>query len=267
MFKGINNRAMQPSISIGVIKSKNTPIMKNLLLIPALLLCFSASLTAQKWWNSGIDGEGATVEQTLDVRSFEGIKLTMNADVYLTKGSSQSVRISAQQNIIDLIKTDVEDGVWRISPEENIDDHSQIKIYITAASLNYVGLSGSGDIRTEGLFTGNDQVKLAVSGSGDISFNTTAQTVEAAVSGSGDIELEGSARSLTVRISGSGDIDAYNFETTNCEVKVSGSGGAKVHADSNLDVRVSGSGDVYYRGNPNVNSRISGSGDLHASRG
>lgn len=238
--------------------------MRNLLLVSILLLFFS-NINAQKWWNSGIKGEGPRVEQELDLRSFDGIKLTMAADVYLTKGNSQHVRISAQQNIIDLIKKEVNDGVWKISPEENIRDHSPIKIYITVPSMNYVGLSGSGDIYTEGTFDVSGEVNIAVSGSGDIRFNTNAAAIDASVSGSGDIELNGSARNMNVRISGSGDIDAYDLRTGSCEVRVSGSGGVKVHATEDLNVRVSGSGDVYYRGNPNVTSRISGSGDLHSS--
>ena len=240
--------------------------MRTLLLVPALLLFF-VQANAQNWWNNGVKGEGPRVEQSLQLSSFNGIKLTMAADVYLTKGNSQNVRISAQQNIIDLIKTEVNDGVWKITTEENIRDHGPIKIYITVPSMSYVGLSGSGDIYTEGTFNESGTVNVNVSGSGDIRFNTTATTIDASVSGSGDIELAGSAQNMSLRISGSGDIDAYNLKTSNCEVRVSGSGGVKVYTTDDLNVRVSGSGDVYYRGNPNVVSRISGSGDLHATNG
>jgi hypothetical protein len=240
--------------------------MRNFLLFTILIL-FLFNVNAQNWWNSGVKGEGPRVEQKLELKSFNGIKLTLAADVYLTKGNTQSVSISAQQNIIDLIKTEVKDGIWKITTEENIRDHSPIKVYITVPNMNYVGLSGSGDIHTEGTFDESEEVTVTVSGSGNIRFNTIAKSIDASVSGSGDIELAGSAQNTSISISGSGDIDAYNFQSNSCEVRVSGSGDVKVHTTDELNVRVSGSGDVYYRGSPNLNSRISGSGNLHGSKG
>lgn len=236
----------------------------------AVLFFFATTpfIQAQKWWGRGVDGEGPRVEKDMNIDDFEGIRLTINADVYLTPGRSQSVRISAQQNIIDLIETDVDGGIWKISTEENLDDHSKIKIYITAEQMNYVKLSGSGDIYTEGTFeNAGNTVEVGVSGSGDLQFRTNARSIEAGISGSGDIELDGSAENIEVGISGSGDIDAIDLTARNCQVRISGSGTAKVHATQDLNVRVSGSGDVYYRGKPNVQSRISGSGDLESVSG
>jgi hypothetical protein len=241
--------------------------MKNLLMLPLFILFFLPNTQAQKWWNSGIDGKGPVVEKTLQLDDFSGIRLSISADVYLTQGNTQSVRISAQQNIIDLIETQVEDNIWKIKTEENIDDHAPIKIYITVPRMTYVKLSCSGDIYTENTFTGNDLVEVGISGSGDLRFKTTARSIEATISGSGDIELDGSTENLNISISGSGDVDAKELMSSNCEVKISGSGGAKVHATQNLNVRVSGSGDVYYKGSPNVQSRISGSGDLQSMSG
>ncbi|WP_020537111.1 head GIN domain-containing protein [Lewinella cohaerens] len=241
--------------------------MKYLLMLPLFVLFFLPNTQAQKWWNGGVDGSGPRVEKDLQLDQFSGIRLSINADVYLTQGSTQSVRISAQQNIIDLIETNVDGSIWKIKTEENIDDHAPIKIYITVPRMTYVKLSGSGDIYTENTFTGNDAVEVGISGSGDLRFKTTANSIEAAISGSGDIELDGSTENLNISISGSGDIDAKELVSGNCEVRISGSGGAKVHATKNLNVRVSGSGDVYYKGSPNVQSRVSGSGDLQSISG
>lgn len=241
--------------------------MKYLLMLPIFALCFFSNVQAQKWWNNGIDGKGPVVEKELQLSNFSGVSLNISADVYLKQGNTQSVRVSAQQNIIDLLETNVEDNIWKIKTEENIDDHAPIKIYITVPRMTYVKLSGSGDIYTENTFTGNDVVEVGISGSGDLRFKTTARSIQAAISGSGDIELDGSTEDLSISISGSGDIDAKELMSGNCEVRISGSGGAKVHATKNLNVRVSGSGDVYYKGSPNVQSRISGSGDLQTMSG
>lgn len=241
--------------------------MKKLLLFSIVALFCLTNLQAQRWWNNGIKGEGPSVEKTIELDNFSGIRLSINADVYLTQGGTQSVRISAQQNIIDLIETEVNDNIWKIKTEENIRDHSSIKIYITVPNMNSVKLSGSGDIYCEGTFTGNDKVEVGISGSGDLRFKTTARSLDASISGSGDIELEGSTQDLSISVSGSGGVDAKELRSSNCDIRISGSGDAKVHATEMLNVRVSGSGDVYYKGTPRVNSRISGSGDLESMDG
>lgn len=240
--------------------------MKHPILILLAVLCFSINLQAQRWWGRGIDGEGPRVERDLNLRDFEGVKMAMNADVYITPGNKQSVRISAQANIIDLIETDVNDGVWKIRSSENIDDVMPIKVYITIPRLTYAAVSGSGGIYGEGTFTAGNYMKVAVSGSGNLELNVNADQIEASVSGSGDIELGGSCNEFNIGVSGSGDVDADDLVTQNCDVRISGSGEAKVNASDNLKVSVSGSGDVFYRGDPNLTSRISGSGDLHRVR-
>ena len=243
--------------------------MKTWINLTALLIVFvSFSAQAQSWWGKGVQGEGPRVEKELQLDDFNGIRLSMSANVYLTPGRTQSVRVSAQQNIIDLLETDVNGGIWKIDTEENIRNHSQIKIYITVPVMNYVKISGSGDVYTEGTFdNAGDDVTVAVSGSDDLQFHTNARKIEVGISGSGDVELYGSADDMEIGVSGSGDVDAMDLTTRNCEVGISGSGTAKVHATQNLEVRVSGSGDVYYRGKPNVQSRISGSGDLESVNG
>ncbi|MEZ4984323.1 MAG: head GIN domain-containing protein [Saprospiraceae bacterium] len=179
-------------------------------------------------------------------------------------GNQQSVSITAQQNIIDLIETTVDGGVWKIKTAKNIYAHAPIRLNITVPYLDFVGLSGSGGIFSDGTFRHTGAVKLAISGSGDIRFNTTATEISGAVSGSGDIELGGTCEQLSLRISGSGDIHTLALKAEEVDVHISGSGDIRTQASESLEVAISGSGDVYYQGSPKVHSRISGSGDLRS---
>ena len=213
---------------------------------------------------AGVSGEGPNNSQELNVDDFTGIHLAISAEVRIRQGSPQSVSIDAQQNIIDLIETDVNEGIWKIKTSENIRNHKPIRIEITVPELGYAKISGSGNIIGETPFTNSDDFATGISGSGDITLEVQADEVTASISGSGDIELSGSADELSIGVSGAGDIDAEELVAQDVEVRVSGSGDCRVHAASELDVRVSGSGDVMYKGNPRVTSRVSGSGDLQS---
>lgn len=220
------------------------------------------SATAQNWWKEKIRGEGPKVTKDLDLPAFEAVRLSLSADLYIRQGPTQSVRIEAQQNIIDNIIQEVEGSTWRIRPDRMVTRHEGIKIYITVPRLTEASVSGSGDIIGETTFSGADRFYSGVSGSGHIKLDLEAKEIEVKVSGSGNVNLKGSTESLLIRISGSGHVNADDLTAQKCNVQVSGSGRSSVNVSEDLEVKISGSGDVAYKGRPRLRSNISGSGDL-----
>ncbi|GJM36475.1 MAG: DUF2807 domain-containing protein [Saprospiraceae bacterium] len=235
----------------------------------SLVLLFTLSLVAtaipaQSWWGDGVKGEGPVISKTIEVDPFSGIKVTNGADVYIKQGSTQSVSIEAQANIIDLLETEVRNGLWKIGFRKNIRKHSGIKLYITVPNLDEATVSGSGSINGENSFTTRGGFLTGVSGSGDIVLDISAEEIKSNISGSGSIRLKGKANALYVDISGSGNVKAYDMNVGDCKVRISGSGNCQVDVSENLEVKISGSGDVYYKGQPRIQSKISGSGNLES---
>lgn len=233
-------------------------------LLLSLNFLFACSVDSQNWYGKGIKGEGRQVTKTLNLSSFDALGLAINADVYLKQGP-QSVKIEAQQNIIDNIRMDVDDDYWKIKFKENVSKHEPITIWVSIPDLTAASVSGSGDIIGKSDFSGLDRLKVAVSGSGEIHLNSSSKSLSAAISGSGDIKLGGETSDLDIRISGSGDIMAGDLKSNACSVKIAGSGDASVNVSDNLDVGIAGSGDVVYKGSPRVKSKIAGSGDVRSN--
>lgn len=227
------------------------------------ILCFISGACAQNWSSGpGISGEGPKVTKTLDLASFDGLALAISADVMVRQGSTQSVKIEAQQNIIDNLKKEVKDGVWKIGFEKNVKKSESVKIWVTVPTLEQLSISGSGSIIGESRFTNLNDLSLAISGSGNLKLDADSKNLSVAISGSGDMELAGSTGASTMKISGSGDIAAFDLNTRTCEVKISGSGDSSINVSESLDVAIAGSGDVYYKGRPSVRSKVSGSGEV-----
>ncbi|HET6556896.1 MAG TPA: DUF2807 domain-containing protein, partial [Prolixibacteraceae bacterium] len=86
--------------------------------------------------------------------------------------------------------------------------------------------------------------KVALSGSGDIDTEVSAEVVHANVSGSGTIYLAGEAEETDFVISGSGKIKAFDLEHHICDAVISGSGDMYVNANETINARISGSGMV-----------------------
>lgn len=244
----------------------NKPIamqtLKTFSAVILLVLLNSNALEAQKrWWAGSLSGKGPIVEQELDLANFERISLGISADVIVKHGDSQSISVRGQQNIIDNLLTQIEDKTWRIRFDRPIRRSQGLKILITLPHLSGARVSGSGSIESEDTWQAISFYS-GISGSGNLQLNVQAEDLTSKVSGSGNINLGGSSKEYYIQISGSGNVRATELTAENCQVRISGSGDARVGVKESLEVRISGSGDVIYSGRPKVSSKISGSGSL-----
>lgn len=228
-------------------------MMKELrfLIMLALMVSFGAAHSFQR--------------ETRNVEDFDEISLGVSGRLYLSIGDEFKVELDGDEDDLDEIDTDVVNGVLRIRHDGKWDwnwNSGGVKIYVTMPEVKGLSVSGSGTIYAEDLIK-TDDIELSVSGSGDLEAEIEAGRVELSISGSGGAELQGTARNFGVRISGSGSLDAYDLRSEDCDVRISGSGSAKVNVSGDLDARISGSGSVYYDGDPDhVNSSASGSGKV-----
>lgn len=236
---------------------------------PALLLIHLAlvfQLSAQSsFWGRSIRGEGSMTEKTLDITDFNSIRMDVKADVFLTQGSKYQVTAVGQRNILDLLDTRVDQAEWRIRFTETVGKYERLEIYITLPELTGVHISGMGDIEGKSKFAGLNELRLEVSGMGNIRLNVEAARVTSKVSGMGDIFLEGHAGNLSGSISGSGDLKAQKMEANEVNLAVSGMGDCEVTPINSLSVKISGIGSVYYRGKPeHIDQKISGIGKMRS---
>jgi hypothetical protein len=199
---------------------------------------------------------------------FHAVNVSGSFDVYITQGSTESVKVDAPANVIDRILTEVEGGVLRIYTKNNNGwnfswgNNKRMIVYVSIKNVNSVALTGSGDVFfKDGLKAPSLTIKL--NGSGDITGRVDVRNLETNLSGSGDITLSGRAETSQVSVVGSGDFTGQNLVTNNTTVKVAGSGDARVNASEKIDASVAGSGDVHYTGGAtNVSSSKAGSGDI-----
>lgn len=212
----------------------------------------------------GVRGEGPVVTEPRSVSDFHAVNSSISADVTVRTGEQPGVMVYAQQNLLPLLKTEVNnEGVLRIYFDGSVSYDGDVRIEVTTRSIDALMLSGSGEIKMlTRLLAENANLKL--SGSGDIIVpDAQVNTADVEISGSGSIRMGGSAQTLRAGINGSGDILAENLRTETLDADVTGSG--SVHADvvRSITGRIAGSGDVHYTGDPTTNVKITGSGSVN----
>lgn len=207
----------------------------------AITLLAVPTAQAQFW---GKSGSGKIISDTREVPDFSKVRLTGSGDVVITKGAKREVRVEADDNIIEDVRTEVGDnGTLILGMKKGSWNNVHLKYIIVNPVLESAEISGSGSITVESDFD--------------------AKQMQSGISGSGSIRFKGGKTAKhDVRISGSGSIMADAIESDDVRVEISGSGSANVFAKKTLDARISGSGDVYYKGTPEITKSIRGSGSL-----
>ncbi len=240
--------------------------MKNWILNSAAVVVIVPMISSCGLNNLGcVQGKGDLITETRTTDFFHEIRLDGSADIYLKQSSDIEngiIEIEGQQNIVDILNTDVVGGQLIIDFDKQCVSYSKrLVLTITTKDLSEIKLRGSGDIVTLTKFEGDDLL-ASISGSGDMELELNYNDVDTEINGSGCIDLYGEGYSLDIDIDGSGDIDGFEFPVNRATVSISGSGDAKVNVSDHLKVDINGSGDVYYRGTPSTEVDIDGSGDV-----
>ncbi|WP_419212159.1 head GIN domain-containing protein [Maribacter sp. X9] len=234
----------------------------------SVLICTGLlSLSCSAQWGKTIKGNGNHVTIERNTGDYDGVALSGWFDVDLVAGTEGKVTLQGEENLLEHIITEVQNGKLVIKPEKGLNLKtsswkSEIRITVPVESINSVSMSGSGDIVGKTKIKANE-FSTAMSGSGDITLDLDTDSISASMSGSGDITLTGRTIDFDATVSGSGDIEAYNLEADNVSATISGSADIQVTANKSIKARVSGSGDISYRGNPQkIDTKSSGSGDI-----
>ncbi len=215
--------------------------------------------------SSCIHGDGPIVTQTLNVGDFNGIDLSGSFNAVLHYGTEYKVEAIGQQNIIDHITYNKQNGNWIMALAEGCYSNYQLTIHITMPAINEFGVSGTGNIQVMNKFSSLDNLSVFNSGSGHIFCNDSLLIINflnVDMSASGSVELIGTVATQNINISGSGDYQAFNLLSDECIISIPGSGNAEINVSTTLDAFISGSGNIYYSGNPVIYSNITGSGSI-----
>ena len=204
-----------------------------------------------------VQGDRNVMSEQRDVSSFDAIKVEGALDVYLTQGESEAVTVKADENLLDVIRTEVSGGTLRIYPEKNIRNAKSTQVYVTLNTLRDLAVSGACDVESEGAIA-TEELVLTVSGASDVALKIRAESLISKFSGACDGKLSGEVGSLSLSASGACDVDAYDLLAQDCQVTSSGASDVDVHAIKTLDAVASGSSDISFQGNPEILQQKSG---------
>lgn len=250
--------SMQPLPIHIIFRTNNNSVMKNLKLksfrstIMALAMIMMTSLMF------------AQDRETINVRSFHALSVSSAFAVEISVGNEESLEIEIDDQFRNDLIAEVRGGMLIIgleSTRKNRRMRESPKAYITVKSLDKIHVSGAVSLRTLDILK-SDEMELHLSGASVVSMELETKDFSFEASGASVVNLEGSASSQKIRMSGSSIFRAYDFETTDADIRVGGACSVNVYVTDQLDVRASGASSVRYKGGASVNSDTSGASSV-----
>ena len=231
---------------------------KKLPLFVSLLVCFfvSETLFAQKYSSErGIKGDGNVIKESREVGTFSSLDVSGVFTVYVSQGSSHSLEVEADANLMPFIDIDKSGNTLRVSTQKGskINKWTEMNLYITMREVEDITLSGMVSLNGETRIQG-DEITLSHSGMGSTNLDLMCNKFEAAVSGMAKLNLSGQSNQVFLDNAGMGNIEATSLKATRLKIDNSGMGNAEVYATTAIDISSSGMGKVTYTGGAEVTS-------------
>ncbi len=212
-------------------------------------------------------GSGNIITTTHQTGSFDRITLGGNFEVILRKGTSEAVIITTDENFMPLIDINVENGELEITTSKKLISTKKSKIEIEYNYIKDIRVAGSTLLNNTDVLEA-DQLTLNLDGAGVIDLQLKVSELEARLSGAGLVKFRGYAADADIGLSGAGSLEAFDLETSNCKVNVSGVGSAKINVKGELDATIAGVGGIQYTGHPEkVHKNVTGVGTIREEAG
>ena len=229
--------------------------------IAVLMALFLSSCAFDMSWGEGKRGNGIVEEERREItEDFTVITAAEGLDVYVSQDRDFEILVEADENVIDLIGTDIKNGRLKIHAIENIGRATK-KVYVTLPEITSLRTSSGADLITREVITA-DKISLDASSGSDLRVQLSADEVNADTSSGASIRISGEANILYADASSGSDIKAGEFEVKTCEADASSGADIRVNVSERLVADASSGADIRYTGKASVKKSKSVSGSV-----
>lgn len=218
--------------------------------------CFVEGMT-------GIKGSKNVVSEERDISSnFETIKVQQGINLYLTQGNSTDISVEADDNIIDLLKTEVKNNELKIYFDKNVYRAKARNVYLTTRDISEIRTSSGAHVRSENTIE-TKTLDLDSSSGSSIKIHVNADEVISETSSGATMKIQGKTGSFSASSSSGSSINASDLKTVDAYAKASSGANIDLNVSGKLTAKASSGGDIDYDGNPNdVNKDTSSGGSV-----
>ena len=215
-----------------------------------------------------LQNTGANASETRALSAFNSIEMNQNVDIIVRKGTEPKVVVTAGKNLLDGVRTKVENGKLYITNENKCnwlrDFKNKFTVEVYYQDLFFLTTRGSGNFGCADTINSAEFQVDNWNGSGTINLILNCNEARFKLhTGPADINASGTTEVLYVYTAGNGYVRAAALESEYTYITTKSTGDTEVQSAKELEAIIEYQGDVYYKGNPPiVRPVITGSGKL-----
>jgi hypothetical protein len=191
--------------------------------------------------------------------AFEKVAVSRGLEVYLVADSVEYVVVETDENLQEVITTEVEDEALEISTSHFIRSARSKKVHVHYKHLNGIKSGTGSTLRSEGTVRSKKLVISASTGSFQ-DLDVHAGSLEARCSSGAHIRVDGSANDARIMAASGAHFEGKGFTVVNCYAKASSGGHIWTEVKRILEAEASSGGHIYFSGNPETRKLDSSSG-------
>ncbi|NHM06316.1 DUF2807 domain-containing protein [Flavobacterium sp. CYK-4] len=236
---------------------------KKIIAAPFLLLVLSLFFAACQF--NGVEGSGKVVSEKRPVTAdFKSVKVGNGLDVILEQSANPSITVNADDNLLQHIKTTIENGVLVISSDVNSYVNVASKeIIVKMPMVESIKVMEGSSFKSQNIIKANHlELKTKTGATTKISIECEKATVEATEAGS--ITIEGKAINLETAATTGSTIDAEKLLSNDIIASASTAGNITVNPLVSLSADATTGGSIHYINVPkNLNKKSTTGGSIN----
>jgi len=195
-------------------------------------------------WNTGVKGNGNVITTERNAsEEFTKIEVGRGLDVYITQTDNSSISVEADENLQELITTNISNGMLTISATENIGASKSKKVHVTLNKIELISASSGSDVYCSNIIKSPNLILETSSGS-DLEVNVETENLECNSSSGSDLKVSGITTNINAKASSGSDIKANNLTAENGNAKASSGSDIRLNVSNKLSSKSSSGGSI-----------------------
>jgi len=206
-----------------------------------------------------IHGNGKVVKQERNVSGFDKISVSMGIEVILNQDTFEKVVVEVDENIQEILKTEVTGGKLKIYLEEGVSHAKTMKVYVTLKQLNSLAASSGSEVKTVNRINAENLTVSSSSGS-EVSMEVNCSMVTVDSSSGSELTVSGTSMAIKAESSSGSGLDASKLVAEKGEASASSGSHLNVHVTKEIKAHASSGSNIAVSGNPGTRDSNSSSG-------
>jgi len=188
-----------------------------------------------------ISGQGPITVETRETRPFTRVEVGAGIRLAIAIGPAGPLEVSAQQDILPAIATDVLGDTLHVGANEDFTTTEPVTVTMSAPSITGISMSGGASATIVGL---------------------AAETLDLSIKGGARLTIAGSAEAVTLTADGGSSVDLGGLSAGAVSVAINGGATAIVRASDDVRGSAAGGARLTVRGNPAIGVESSGGANV-----